>query len=73
MKSMSLLAIEVTRKQWLKSARGRGTLEKEKPPIFGMIQRNGDVVIQMLPNVRQKTIEPLIKHSVLPGQFALYR
>jgi len=55
------------RRNRLKSARGRGTLEKEKPPIFGMIQRNGDVVIQMLPNVRQKTIEPLIKHSVLPG------
>ena len=55
------------RRNRLKGARGRGTLEKEKPPIFGMIQRNGDVVIQMLPNVCQKAIEPLIKHSVLPG------
>ena len=50
-----------------KGARGRGTSEKEKPPIFGMIQRNGEVVIQMLPDVRRKTIEPLIKYSVLPG------
>lgn len=25
--------------------RGRGTLEKEKPPVLGMIQRNGEVVI----------------------------
>jgi transposase-like protein len=49
------------------AARGRGTLEKEKPPIFGMIQRCGQVVIQMLANVRQITIEPLIKSSVLPG------
>jgi transposase len=42
-------------------------LEKEKPPIFGMIQRCGQVVIQMLANVRQVTIKPLIKATVLPG------
>ncbi len=35
----------------LKGARGRGTLEKEKPPIFGMIERGGQVVIQRLENV----------------------
>ena len=46
------------RRNRLKGARGRGTLEKEKPPIFGMIQRTGEVVIQMLANVRQVTIEP---------------
>lgn len=32
-----------------------------------MIQRCGDVVIQMLPDVRQETIKPLIKNTVLPG------
>jgi transposase len=42
-------------------------LEKEKPPIFGMIQRCGQVVIQMLANVCQITIEPLKKSSVLLG------
>lgn len=47
--------------------RGRGTLEKEKPPVFGMIQRGGEVVIQMLANVRQKTIEPLIKATIASG------
>jgi len=50
----------------LKGSRGRGTLDKEKPPVFGMIQRCGDVAIQMLANVRQKTIEPIIKATVLP-------
>lgn len=55
------------RRNRLKGARGRGTLEKEKPPIFGMIQRCGQVVIQMLANVRQITIKPLIKATVLPG------
>ena len=66
------------RRNRLKGARGRGTLEKEKPPIWGMIQRCGDVVIQMLLNIRQKTIEPLIKATVLPGtlvytdEYAIY-
>ncbi|MBM9521168.1 hypothetical protein JWG39_15205 [Desulforhopalus vacuolatus] len=45
----------------LKGARGRSTLEKEKPPLFGMIHRKGEVVIQVLANVRQVTIKPLIK------------
>jgi len=54
------------RRNRLKGARGRGTLEKEKPPIFGMIQRGGQVVIKMLANVRQTTIMPLIKSTILP-------
>ena len=36
------------RRNRLKGARGRGTPEKEKPPVMGMIQRGGEVVIQML-------------------------
>jgi hypothetical protein len=35
--------------------RGRGMLEQEKPPIFDMIQRGGQVVIRMLENVQQQT------------------
>ena len=42
-------------------------MEKEKPPVFGMIQRCGLVVIKMLANVRRVTIEPLIKSVILPG------
>ena len=44
----------------LKGARGRGTLAKEKPPIFGMIQRGGQVGIRILEDVRQTTSQPLI-------------
>jgi transposase-like protein len=55
------------RRNRLKGARGRGTLEKEKPPIFGMIQRGGEVVIRMLANVKQQTIMPLIQATVAPG------
>jgi transposase-like protein len=46
---------------------GRGTLEKERPPVFGMRQRGGQVVIKMLANVQQKTIEPCITETIVPG------
>jgi transposase-like protein len=52
------------RRRRLKGKRGRGTLETEKPPVFGMIQRDGDVVIQMLPNVQQTTIQPIITTTI---------
>ncbi len=55
------------RRNRLKGARGRGTLEKEKPPIFGMIQRSGEVSIKMLANVKQTTIAPLIKSTIVAG------
>jgi transposase-like protein len=55
------------RRRRLKGKGGRGTLEKERPPVFGMIQRGGQVVITMLANVKQKTIEPFIKDTIVPG------
>ncbi len=51
---------------------------KREATYFGMIQRCGQVVIQMLPNVRQATIEPLIKATIQPGtlvytdEYAIY-
>jgi transposase-like protein len=42
-------------------------LAKEKPPIFGMIERTGMVVIRMLENVQQVTIAPLIRATIAPG------
>ena len=55
------------RRNRLKGKGGRGTLDKERPPVFGMIQRCGQVVINMLANVKQKTIEPFIKETIAPG------
>ena len=55
------------RRRRLKGKCGRGTLEKERPPVFGMIQRGGQVVINLLANVKQKTIEPVIKDTIMPG------
>jgi transposase-like protein len=42
-------------------------VEKEKPPILGLIQRSGQVVLRMLPNVQQNTIKPIITTRVAPG------
>lgn len=65
------LAVQATswpgRRRRLKGCRGRGTLSQQKPPIFGMIQRGGQVVIAMLENVQQVTLEPLIKKSISAG------
>jgi transposase-like protein len=55
------------RRRRLKGKRGRGTLADEKPPILGLLQRTGEVVIQMLPNVQQVTIKPLLTQTIQPG------
>ena len=55
------------RRRRLKGKRGRGTLAEDKPPILGLLQRNGEVVIRMLPNVQQTTIKPVITSVVVPG------
>nr|WP_242482617.1 transposase [Thiocystis violacea] len=55
------------RRRRLKGARGRGTLAKEKPPILGLIQRGGELVIRMLENVQQVTIKPVIRTCVAEG------
>lgn len=62
----------------LKGNRGRGTSATEKPPVFGMIQRSGEVLIRMMANVQQTSIRPLISASVEPGtqiytdEYAIY-
>lgn len=62
----------------LKGAPGRGTLAKEKPPVFGIVERGGEVRIAMLADVRQGTIRPLIEEPIAPGarvntdEYAIY-
>src|SRR5829696_1578298 len=51
----------------LAGAPGRGTLEKDKPPILGLIQRGGPVVLPMVAHVQQRTIEPVITAVVARG------
>jgi len=53
-------------------------LEKDKPPILGLIQRGGQVVLRMLANVQQRTIQSVITVAVAPGtlvhtdEYAIY-
>lgn len=42
-------------------------MAEEKPPVLGLIQRNGEVFIQMMPNVQQVTIKPVITKVVKQG------
>jgi transposase-like protein len=66
------------RRRRLRGARGRGTLDKGKPPILGIIERKGEVAIFMLPNVQMKTIEPVLRASIQSGalvytdEYAIY-
>ena len=49
------------RRRRLQGTIGRGTLEKERPPVFGMMQRGGQVVVTLLANVMQKRSSLLSK------------
>ena len=42
-------------------------MEKDRPPVFGMMQRGGQVVRNVLANVQQKTIEPCIQDTIVAG------
>ena len=52
------------RRRRLKGQRGRGTADKDKPPVLGMIERGGQVLLKLLGNVQQKTIQPVIEHFI---------
>jgi transposase-like protein len=52
------------RRRRLKGKRGRGTKESEKPPVMGVLARNGLVKLFLLENVKRKTIEPVITQVV---------
>jgi transposase-like protein len=55
------------RRRRLKGKCGRGTLADEKPPILGLLQRTGDVLMRMLPDVQQVTIQPVLMQTLQPG------
>ena len=45
--------------------RGRGA--KGKAVVFGMLERGGEVMAKVVPNVRKRTLEPIIRKNILPG------
>ena len=55
------------RRRRRKGQAGRGTLEQERPPVFGMLERGGQVVIHVLAHVKQKPIAPLMKDTMASG------
>ena len=45
--------------------RGRGA--PNKTVVFGMLERDGDVMANVVPNVQKKTLQPIIKENVENG------
>ena len=45
--------------------RGRGA--EGKAIVFGMLERGGDVMTKVVPNVQKRTLQPIIKENILPG------
>lgn len=45
--------------------RGRGAAGKTV--VMGMLQRDGDVITKVIPNIRRNTLHPIIKKYVAPG------
>ena len=45
--------------------RGRGA--PNKTVVFGMLERNGDIMTKVVPNVRKRTLHPIIAENVTKG------
>ncbi len=49
-------------------AKGKGRGYKgNKAIVFGMLERDGDVMTKVVPNVRKRTLQPIIAENVEPG------
>lgn len=59
-----------------KHIKGRGS--ENKTPIFGMVEREGSVIAKAVPNVKSKTVMPLLRENVQIGaklmtdEYAIY-
>lgn len=49
----------------MKGAQGRSL--KNKTVVFGMIQRDGEVMVKVVPNARRRTLQDIIKQNIVPG------
>ena len=45
--------------------RGRGAAGKTV--VLGMVQRDGEIIVKVVPNIRRSTLQPLIEKHVEPG------
>ncbi|CAG8572159.1 895_t:CDS:2 [Ambispora gerdemannii] len=39
----------------------------DKVPVLGILERKGNVIAQVVPNVKRNTLEPIIKSNVEKG------
>ena len=46
--------------------KGRG-YRANKTTVFGMIERGGDVMARVVPDVKRRTLEPIVRENVEPG------
>ncbi len=46
---------------------GKGPHPDKKTIVMGMVERKGDIITRVVPNVRRETLEPHILDNVLPG------
>jgi transposase-like protein len=47
-----------------KNARGRPSKNSKKIAIFGMVERNGNVMTHIIPNASKKSLLPIVKQNV---------
>ena len=55
------------RSRKLRGKRGRGTSKDEKNPILGFVERGGLVRLQVVHDVKQSTLEPIMKSCIQAG------
>ncbi|WP_428194334.1 transposase [Deinococcus saxicola] len=51
----------------MRGKRGRGTAASDKPPVLGMFERGGRLVLHLCANVQQRSIEPHIQATIGTG------
>jgi transposase-like protein len=52
------------RHQNKKVLNSQGRSWKDKTPVLGMLERNGNLITQVVPNTQQNTLEPIITANV---------
>jgi transposase-like protein len=50
-----------------KTAGAQGRSTKTKAPVFGMVERGGNLIAETVENVQSKTIMPIVKESIEKG------
>jgi hypothetical protein len=50
-----------------KAPKTQGRNWKDKVPVLGMIEKDGNLVCQAVPDTRRSTLEPIVKANVKEG------